>query len=116
MFKFNADFTFVQNANGPSSVCRGGTANFSCEIVNAGGVLQPNQWRFANNTIITFDTPDHTLVEDDVTSLISNLTVTNIKMSTSYICGTATRPLLMSEVFINVEGMKYVCVDYICTL
>ena len=87
-------------------MCRGGTVSFSCAVVNAGGFPQPNQWRFANNTVITADTPDHTLVEDDVTSLISNLTVTNIEMSTSYICGTAARPLLMSEVFIDVEGIQ----------
>jgi len=86
-------------------VCRGGTASFSCVVVNMGGFPQPNQWRFANNTIITSDTPGHTLVLDDITSLVTNLTVTNIDMSTSYICTTAASTDVMSEVFIDVQGM-----------
>jgi len=86
-------------------VCRGGNVSFSCEIVNMRDIPLQNQWRFANNTIITSDTPDNTLALDDITSQISNLTVTNIDMSTSYICTTAASTDLMSEVFIDVQGM-----------
>ena len=98
-------FTFRQPATGSVIVCRGRAASFSCELVNAGGFVQQNQWMFANGTIITTDTPDHTLVLDDVTSLVSILTVTNIVTSTSYICTNAARPDLTSTVPIDVAGM-----------
>ena len=110
---FCTDFTFAQMATGPGSVCKGGNATFSCEIVNAGGVIQPNQWRFPNDIVINFNTPHHTLVLDTATSLVSDLIVTDINERAVYVCSLAAKPELVSRVYINAEGMYghiYVCV------
>ena len=74
-----------------------------------------------NRTLITTDLPNHRLMVNSTTGLITDLVITNVTLSdnnTVYTCND-TSATITSSVVLNVKGNNYLhillCCTYMCT-
>ena len=118
---------FSQPATGPSSVCEGSDVTIQCRIVFISFnniILERDSIWTRNGTLITTDTPNHRLMFNSTTGLITGLVITNVALAdnnTVYTC-TDNGATITSSVVLNVTGnycmyayVRILCCTYMCT-
>jgi len=107
---------FLQQAIGPTSVCMGNSAEFNCSVQTlfdsgVGYVKRDAVWS-RNGTIITDDTPGHTLLRTGNPPIVTGLMVDNTSVDddgTVYNCTVAGAPAnFTSSAVLNVSGSNYI--------